>query len=352
MNLEDEILKFENEVEKNYQTFRVKNIATKEDVEKNPFLKIGEEYSQYKDFNDFDSGFDLFKQVNSFNYFISLLRSFKQTFGQYNKKAFENELDEINNFIVEAEKINLKNAFSNENDRNYYHEYLRLKHGYYKKKYEEYYSENNFYPTVFFSGIAVPVYAKYFLYREWLQQNLIEKNESNSEDILIADENNFEINEERRLIYLLQNLKIDKKINQILINRIDEIKKCITVNANMAIIVLTGSILEGVLFNVANENKEKFYNTNKAPKKPNIKNIKDWSLQNLIEVAHEIKLINHSIENAVNIQQLRNYIHPHKEFSDKEKINIHFRNNSLSDLKLVLEEISRSLTDNKKDIII
>ena len=86
-SIESEIIKIESEVEKNYLSFRVQKIATKEDFKRNPYLTIGELYSQYKDFNSFEEGFDLFKKVNSLSYLTSLLKNFKEVFGGLNKKA-------------------------------------------------------------------------------------------------------------------------------------------------------------------------------------------------------------------------------------------------------------------------
>lgn len=347
-SIENEIIKIESEVEKNYQSFRIQKIATKEDFKRNPYLTIGKEYSQYKDFNSYKEGFNFFKNVSSLMYLTSLLKNFKEVFGGLNKKALNNEFNEIGIFIKEAEKIKLRNAFINENDNNHHHEYLRLKYGYYQNKYDKYYSENNFYPTVFFSGIAVPVYAKYFLYKNWLQDKLgSTKNQETRKNITPVQEINIIEDEEFYLISLIKSFNIDnERINQILINRLGEIKRCKTIGANMAIIVLVGSILEGVLFGLTESNKKLFFLSKLSPKiKDTEKNkkIKDWTLENFIQVATDINFLKYSNTNAKNIQELRNLIHPYKESFEKDKINIHYRNNSLNDLKLVLEDLSRNL---------
>ncbi|MGB1288172.1 MAG: hypothetical protein ACPG7F_16665, partial [Aggregatilineales bacterium] len=45
--------------------------------------------------------------------------------------------------------------------------------------------------------------------------------------------------------------------------------------------------------------------------------IKDWTLENFIQVATDINFLKYSNTNAKNIQELRNLIHPYKESFEK-----------------------------------
>lgn len=112
-------------------------------------------------------------------------------------------------------------------------------------------------------------------------------------------------------------------------------------------IVLTGSILEGVLLGLATkeENLHVFNKSSKCPKDENGKPKKhqNWSFKDFIDVSKDINLLNDSYTNAVEIMEKRNYIHPHKEFKSNNIYSTHYQDETYSDLKLVLKEISRNL---------
>ena len=120
-------------------------------------------------------------------------------------------------------------------------------------------------------------------------------------------------------------LTSNTELISILNNRWNETTKCIEVGANLAATVMIGALLEGVFMAKALELPDKKILTSspKAPKtkegKP--KQIRDWTLQEFIGVAHEINWIRESGKNIANVlRDYRNYIHPEKELKRKIKI--------------------------------
>jgi hypothetical protein len=53
-------------------------------------------------------------------------------------------------------------------------------------------------------------------------------------------------------------LGLDKQNDNIIEQRIIEIKKCLKVGAYLSVSFLSGSVLEGILFDIANQNSKEF----------------------------------------------------------------------------------------------
>ena len=114
---------------------------------------------------------------------------------------------------------------------------------------------------------------------------------------------------------------------------------------------------------------QKFNSSNKSPKekvkylelnsleklvkdaeniKEKAKKFKFWTFREFINVAEDLNLITLSKENAIDIAELRNYIHPHKELAYKESEDelYFYKYNSkeiFRKLESVLDEISGNL---------
>jgi hypothetical protein len=118
----------------------------------------------------------------------------------------------------------------------------------------------------------------------------------------------------------------DTTINQLLINRWNECNKCVYIHANLASIVMIGGLLEAIFLTKINntQDKSKIFRSSKDPidKKGKTLTLKEWSLQNYIEVAYDIGWIGFSIKDISHLlRDYRNYIHPYKELSNVILIN-------------------------------
>jgi|SRR5690348_15383704 len=111
----------------------------------------------------------------------------------------------------------------------------------------------------------------------------------------------------------------DATMQVILAERWRECGNCIIANAPLAATVMMGGLLEGLLLaRVHREaDKTKIFGTAAAPKeKASGKTLplKEWTLKNYIEVAHELDWISQPARDlGAILRDYRNYIHPEKQ---------------------------------------
>lgn len=96
----------------------------------------------------------------------------------------------------------------------------------------------------------------------------------------------------------LDKLGLDGVITDALILRFEEIKKCLSVNASLSVIFLSGSSLEGVLLGVAAKYPKEFYQTKSLSKNKDGKTsaFHQWALSNFIDVASEVGLLKENVK--------------------------------------------------------
>jgi hypothetical protein len=112
----------------------------------------------------------------------------------------------------------------------------------------------------------------------------------------------------------------DLKMQAILERRWRECVICVNSGAPLAATVMMGGILEGLLLAKINQlpNQAPVFTATAAPRDKAGKTLplKDWTLKNYIEVAHELKWITTTAKDIGEVMRdYRNYIHPQKELS-------------------------------------
>ena len=114
----------------------------------------------------------------------------------------------------------------------------------------------------------------------------------------------------------IKTLNLTTTMENVIQQRLDEIKKSLNSNIALGAIFLIGSTLEGLLIDVAKRNPEKFNRSKSAPKDSdgNTKKYKDWSLNSLIDVAYETNFIGLDVKKfSHSLRDFRNYIHPEEQ---------------------------------------
>lgn len=113
----------------------------------------------------------------------------------------------------------------------------------------------------------------------------------------------------------------DARMQAILSNRWKECRLCISVNAPLAATVMMGGLLEALLLaRINNESdKEKVFKAKTVPidsRTGKAIQLKDWTLRNYIDVAHELGWISQSVKDVGEVlRDYRNYVHPYKQLS-------------------------------------
>ena len=111
----------------------------------------------------------------------------------------------------------------------------------------------------------------------------------------------------------------DPKMQGILTKRWQECSVCVKSGAPLAATVMMGGLLEGLLLAKINQlsNKTSVFSAAATPMDPKTgKQLKEWTLKNYIDVAHELGWITKTTKDIGEVvRDYRNFIHPQKELS-------------------------------------
>ena len=125
----------------------------------------------------------------------------------------------------------------------------------------------------------------------------------------------------------LHRLSLDPELEKAVKQRIEEIQQCLSAEiAPLAAVFLSGSTLEGSLLNTATKRPADFNQAKAAPKDKNKKpkQLQDWTLNDLINVACEVGAIGLDVKkHSHSLRDFRNYIHPYEQARAKFKPDKH-----------------------------
>ena len=143
-------------------------------------FKEGEEFSFIPPAKNRNELIERFKNYFAQRKFEKLIDDFEKKFGTISEAFLRSELDEIQKFTKEAGKISLTKAFENNDLQNSLDtdmcEYLRLNNDYYENPNKPISKLNSYFYNDYFNNNAASIYGKYFLYKEWLENELNEIN--------------------------------------------------------------------------------------------------------------------------------------------------------------------------------
>lgn len=148
----------------------------------------------------------------------------------------------------------------------------------------------------------------------------------------------------------LEKLGLDSFITEILQLRLDEIKKCLGINAPLSVIFLSGSTLEGILLGIASKFPKEFNQSKASPKDKEGKPFQfhQWTLSSFIDAAFEVGLLREDVKKfSHSLRDFRNYIHPYEQMSSRFNPDEHTAKISWQVLKAALFQLS----DQKKLLI-
>jgi len=114
----------------------------------------------------------------------------------------------------------------------------------------------------------------------------------------------------------IDSLNLDLQLLPVIRQRLQEIQISLQSNASFSVVLLCGSTLEGLLHDCASKKPQLFNQAKAAPKDNQDKIIlfPDWTLNSLIDVAHEIGLISLDVKKfSHSLKDFRNFIHPREQ---------------------------------------
>ena len=118
------------------------------------------------------------------------------------------------------------------------------------------------------------------------------------------------------LVQNLRKLPIEQLLIENLEKRLFEVEKCIENKAFLAAITLMGSILEGLLLAIVALKPKEANLSKSAPKNKDgkVKKFHEWTLTDLISVAHACKWIDADVKDfSDQLRDYRNMIHPYHQ---------------------------------------
>lgn len=145
----------------------------------------------------------------------------------------------------------------------------------------------------------------------------------------------------------LNELGLDGVVTDILSERFEEIKSCLSSNANLSVIFLSGSSLEGILLGIALKNPMQFNQSSAAPRDKNgkIKQFPEWTLSQLIDVACELGMLKEDVKKfSHTLRDFRNYIHPYQQLSSNFSPDKHTAKICFQVLKAAIYQLSNNKT--------
>ena len=138
-------------------------------------------------------------------------------------------------------------------------------------------------------------------------------------------------------------LPVDPRVSAVIEARLSEAQANLAAGSYLSAITLWGSVLEAVLLGAADNDKEKFNRASASPKGANgkVKRFNEWSLSDLINVAHEVNLIGLDVKKFAHpLRDFRNYIHIHQQIAEGFTPDKHTANICLQVLRAALAGIA------------
>jgi hypothetical protein len=116
----------------------------------------------------------------------------------------------------------------------------------------------------------------------------------------------------------LSTLPSELTAQQVVQARLDEIERCLAAEAPLAVILLVGSTLEGLLMEVALAHPSTFTSCETAPQvKGRVKLLDSWTLSELITVSRSLGVVGEDVlKHAHHVRDFRNYIHPRQQLRE------------------------------------
>jgi hypothetical protein len=154
------------------------------------------------------------------------------------------------------------------------------------------------------------------------------------------------LNKEFKEISLFK-LNIDSTVTEILNKRLIEINKSIQSDAPLSVIIMCGSVLEGILLGIATSKMKEFNQSNSSPKNKETGKVlpfHKWTLSNFIDVAHNIGILGLDVKNySHSLRDFRNYIHPYEQVSSGFNPDIDTAKISWQVLKAGISDLTKNI---------
>ena len=140
----------------------------------------------------------------------------------------------------------------------------------------------------------------------------------------------------------LQNLPVDFAVAEIIKDRLEEARSCLSHSAYLSAVFQCGSVLEAVLLGAAQKEPERFNRSSGSPKlEGKVKPFHNWTLSELINVAHDVGFVKLDVRKfSHGVRDFRNYIHPYQQIASGFRPDEHTAKICFQVLKAALADVA------------
>ena len=117
----------------------------------------------------------------------------------------------------------------------------------------------------------------------------------------------------------LNDMLVPLGFQDVISDRLREIQTCQAHGAYLAVVILCGSTLEGMLNQVAITHPQLFNQASAAPmtRERRVRAFREWTLQDLLQVSRELGILGEDVVKYANaVREFRNYIHPQQQVAE------------------------------------
>lgn len=116
----------------------------------------------------------------------------------------------------------------------------------------------------------------------------------------------------------LSRVDVPVDFQSVIADRLQEVEACFEGGAALAVVILCGSTLEGLLYEVATRHPADYNRTAAAPRRDGkVRPLPEWSLNDLLNTSRELGILGEDVSKFAHaVREFRNYVHPRQQVKD------------------------------------
>jgi hypothetical protein len=116
----------------------------------------------------------------------------------------------------------------------------------------------------------------------------------------------------------LRQVPVELDLQAVIADRLQEVEVCFDNGAHLAVVILCGSTLEGLLYEVARSHPADYNRAKAAPTRDGkVRPFSQWTLNDLLNCSRELGLLGKDVTKFGHaVREFRNYIHPQQQVAE------------------------------------
>jgi hypothetical protein len=116
----------------------------------------------------------------------------------------------------------------------------------------------------------------------------------------------------------LSHVDVPLDFQSVIADRLEEVETCFESGAPLDVVILCGSTLEGLLYEVAKNHPADYNRTAAAPRRNGkVRPLSEWSLNDLLNTSRELGVLGEDVSKFAHaVREFRNYIHPQQQVKE------------------------------------